>query len=89
MLENLLREDQFVVDFIMISNKLDLNHRSNIDKVIISYYNICNLYVRIYAWSRLMNSELTEIIHLNTINEEILYDALHKDILESVLSEIC
>jgi 5-methylcytosine-specific restriction endonuclease McrA len=36
-----------------------------------------------------MNSELTEIIHLNNINEEILYDALHKDILESVLSEIC
>ena len=36
-----------------------------------------------------MNAELAEIIHLNNINEEVLYDALHKDILESILSEIC
>ena len=36
-----------------------------------------------------MNTELAEIIHLNNINEEVLFDALHKDILESILSEIC
>ena len=36
-----------------------------------------------------MNTELAEIIRLNNINEEVLYDALHKDILESILSEIC
>lgn len=36
-----------------------------------------------------MNTELAEIIRLNNINETVLYDALHKDILESILSEIC
>jgi len=36
-----------------------------------------------------MNTELADIIHLNNINEEVLYNAVHKDILESVLSEIC
>ena len=36
-----------------------------------------------------MNSELTKIIQLNNINEELLYEALHKDILESILSEVC
>ena len=36
-----------------------------------------------------MNSGLAEILQLNNTNEEILYDALHKDILESILSEIC
>ena len=36
-----------------------------------------------------MNSELSEFIKLNNINEEVLYDALHKDILESILSEVC
>lgn len=36
-----------------------------------------------------MNAELEEIIRLNNIDEGVLYDALHKDILESVLSEIC
>ncbi len=36
-----------------------------------------------------MNSELIEIIQLNNISEDVLYDALHKDILESILSEVC
>lgn len=36
-----------------------------------------------------MNSQLAEIIKLNITDEEVLYDALHKDILESILSEIC
>ncbi len=36
-----------------------------------------------------MNSELAELIKLNKIDEEVLYGALHKDILESILSEIC
>lgn len=36
-----------------------------------------------------MNSELAEIIQLNNTNEEVLFDALHMDILESILSEIC
>ncbi len=36
-----------------------------------------------------MSTELAEIIHLNNINEDVLCDALHSDILESILSEIC
>ncbi len=36
-----------------------------------------------------MSSELSEFIKLNNINEEVLYDALHKDILESILAEVC
>jgi len=36
-----------------------------------------------------MNADLVELIQLNGINEELLYDALHKDILESILSEVC
>ena len=36
-----------------------------------------------------MNSDLAELIRLNNINEDALYDALHKDILESILSEVC
>lgn len=36
-----------------------------------------------------MSSELSGFIKLNNINEEVLYDALHKDILESILSEVC
>ena len=36
-----------------------------------------------------MNHELAEFIQLNNLDEEVLYDALHKDILESVLSEVC
>lgn len=36
-----------------------------------------------------MNTKLVEIIHLNNINEEVLYEALHRDILESILSEVC
>lgn len=36
-----------------------------------------------------MNSELSELIRLNNLNEEALFAALHKDILESILSEIC
>lgn len=36
-----------------------------------------------------MNPLLIELIQLNKINEELLYDALHKDILESILSEVC
>ena len=36
-----------------------------------------------------MNSELAEMIQLNNLNENVLYDAFHKDILESILAEIC
>ncbi len=36
-----------------------------------------------------MNSELAEFIQLNNINKDVLYEALHKDILESILSEVC
>ena len=36
-----------------------------------------------------MNANLKELIRLNGIDEEVLYDSLHKDILESILSEIC
>lgn len=36
-----------------------------------------------------MNFELAELIRLNNIDEEVLYNALHEDILESILSEIC
>ena len=36
-----------------------------------------------------MNADLVELIKLNGIDEAVLYDALHKDILESILSEIC
>ena len=36
-----------------------------------------------------MSHELAEFIQLNNLNEEVLYEALHKDILESVLSEVC
>lgn len=36
-----------------------------------------------------MNAELSDFIRLNHIDEEVLYDALHKDILESILSEVC
>ena len=36
-----------------------------------------------------MNSDLAELIRLNNMNEEALYEALHKDILESILSEVC
>ena len=36
-----------------------------------------------------MNTELAEFIKLNSINEEVLYEALHRDILESILSEVC
>ena len=36
-----------------------------------------------------MNSELISIIQLNNISEDVLYDALHNDILESILSELC
>ncbi len=36
-----------------------------------------------------MNSELSDFIQQNKINEEVLFDALHKDILESVLAEVC
>ena len=53
------------------------------------YYNIINLSAKSYVRGEQMNTELAEIIHLNNINEEVLYSALHKDILESILSEIC
>lgn len=36
-----------------------------------------------------MNPQLVKIIELNNTNEEVLFDALHRDILESILSEIC
>ena len=36
-----------------------------------------------------MNSDLSDFFQLNGINESVLYDALHKDILESILSEVC
>ncbi len=36
-----------------------------------------------------MNNELEEFVQLNNISEEFLLEALHKDIRESVLSEIC
>ena len=36
-----------------------------------------------------MNSELKELIRLNNIDEEVLFDALHRDVIESILSEIC
>ena len=34
-------------------------------------------------------STLSEFIQLNGINETVLYEALHKDIKESILAEIC
>lgn len=37
----------------------------------------------------LADSALAEFIEINEINEDVLYEALHKDIKESVLSEIC
>lgn len=36
-----------------------------------------------------MNTELEEFIKLNNLNEDVLNEALHKDILESILSEVC
>jgi 5-methylcytosine-specific restriction endonuclease McrA len=36
-----------------------------------------------------VNANLNEIIQMNGIDVEVLYDALHKDILESILSEVC
>ena len=36
-----------------------------------------------------MNSLLSKFIQLNDINEEVLFDALHQDILETILSEVC
>lgn len=36
-----------------------------------------------------MNSVLAELIQLNDINEEVLYEALHRDILEAILSKVC
>ena len=37
----------------------------------------------------LADTELEKFIRLNRINEDVLYEALHKDIKESVLSEVC
>ena len=37
----------------------------------------------------LADTALAEFIQLNMINEDVLYEALHKDILESILSEVC
>lgn len=36
-----------------------------------------------------MNADLAEIIRLNNIDEKVLFEALHKDIRESILSEVC
>ena len=37
----------------------------------------------------LADTALVEFIQRNAINEDVLYEALHKDIIESVLSEVC